>query len=122
VPPRPRLRPAPGNALLFSWLVTGVVVFGFSSQKFPQYFVSILVPAYCYRWTELVRWDWRPGWKNAAIAVATLAGAGSFLLAIPVYSVKAGLAGNPAHPAKALSVFEGRKGAQAISECARIFH
>jgi hypothetical protein len=39
-----------------------------------------------------------------------------------VFFWKADLADNPAHPTQALSVFEGRKGAQAISECARILH
>jgi hypothetical protein len=39
-----------------------------------------------------------------------------------VFFWKADLADYPAHPAQALSVFEGRKGAQAISECARILH
>ena len=79
--------PARPNALLFSWLVTGVVVFGSSSLKFPQYFVLILVPAYCYLWTELARWDWRLAAKRAAMATAVVAGIGSFLLTMPAFNV-----------------------------------
>jgi 4-amino-4-deoxy-L-arabinose transferase-like glycosyltransferase len=79
--------PARPNALLYSWLVTGVVVFGSSSLKFPQYFVLILVPAYCYLWTELAGWDWRLAAKRAAVGVAVVAGIGSFLLTVPAFSV-----------------------------------
>jgi hypothetical protein len=38
-----------------------------------------------------------------------------------VYFFKVNLADNPAEPSKALSVFEGRKGAVAISDCAKLF-
>jgi len=38
-----------------------------------------------------------------------------------VYFFKVNLADNPAEPSKALSVFEGRKGAVAISACAKLF-
>jgi hypothetical protein len=38
-----------------------------------------------------------------------------------VYFFKVDLADNPAHPAKSLSTFEGRKGAVAISDCAKLF-
>jgi 4-amino-4-deoxy-L-arabinose transferase-like glycosyltransferase len=79
--------PARPNALLYSWLATGVVVFGSSSLKFPQYFVLILVPAYCYLWIELARWDWRMAWKRAAVGAAVVAGIGSFLLTIPAFGV-----------------------------------
>lgn len=79
--------PAQDNALLFSWLVTGIVVFGLSSLKFPQYFALILIPAYCFLWTEVARWHWRPARKYAAVAAATVAGLGSFLLTVPVFSV-----------------------------------
>jgi 4-amino-4-deoxy-L-arabinose transferase-like glycosyltransferase len=78
--------PAQGNALLFSWLVTGIVVFGFSSLKFPQYFALILIPAYCFLWTEVAGWDWRSAWRCTAMAAATLAGLGSFLLTVPAFS------------------------------------
>ena len=39
-----------------------------------------------------------------------------------VFFWKVDLTDNPAHPATSLSTFEGRKGAAAISECARILH
>jgi 4-amino-4-deoxy-L-arabinose transferase-like glycosyltransferase len=78
--------PAQGNALLFSWLATGIVVFGLSSLKFPQYFALILIPAYCFLWTEVARWDWRPAWRSTAVAAAALAGLGSFLLTVPAFS------------------------------------
>ena len=75
------------NALLFSWLAMGVAVFGLSSLKFPQYFALILVPAYCYLWTEVARWEWRPMLKAVAAATAAVAGVGAFLLTIPAFSV-----------------------------------
>jgi 4-amino-4-deoxy-L-arabinose transferase-like glycosyltransferase len=77
--------PAQGNALLFSWLVTGIVVFGFSSLKFPQYFVLILLPAYCFLWTEMASWRWRSAWKHTVMATAVMAGLGSFLLTVPAF-------------------------------------
>jgi len=79
--------PAQENALLFSWLVTGIVVFGVSSLKYPQYFAVILIPAYCFIWTEVARWNWRSAWKNTVMATAVVAGLGSFLLTVPAFSV-----------------------------------
>ena len=79
-------KPAQDNALLFSWLVTGIVVFGLSSLKFPQYFALILIPAYCFLWTEIIRWNWRPGWKGAAMGTAVVAALGSFALTVPAFS------------------------------------
>ena len=79
--------PAQDNALLFSWFVTGIVVFGLSSLKFPQYFALILIPAYCFLWTEVASWNWRLAWKRTVIAVAAVAGLGSFWLTVPVFSV-----------------------------------
>ena len=78
--------PARPNALMYSWLVTGVVVFGSSALKFPQYFVLILVPAYCYLWTELARWNWRLAWKELTVAAAVFAGIGTFLMTVPTFS------------------------------------
>src|SRR5580658_9045150 len=77
--------PAQGNALLFSWMAAGVVVFGFSSLKFPQYFAMILIPAYCFLWTELARWDWRDAWKASVVAAAVVASVGCFALTVPAY-------------------------------------
>jgi 4-amino-4-deoxy-L-arabinose transferase-like glycosyltransferase len=79
-------RPAQGNALLFSWLATGIVVFGLSSLKFPQYFALILIPAYCYLWTEVARWDRPLIWKRVVVATAVVAGVGSFLPTVPAFS------------------------------------
>ena len=79
--------PVQGNALLFSWLVTGMVVFGFSTLKFPQYFALILIPGYCFLWSEVARWNWRRAWRGTAMAAAAVAGLGSFLLTVPVFSV-----------------------------------
>ena len=79
--------PARPNALLYAWFATGVVIFGTSSLKFPQYFALILVPAYCYLWTELARWTWPRRVKLAAAGAATAAGIGSFLLTVPAFSV-----------------------------------
>ena len=64
-----------------------MVVFGLSSLKFPQYFALILLPAYCFLWTEVARWNWRSIWKRGAVATAALAGLGSFLLTVPAFSV-----------------------------------
>ncbi len=76
--------PAEGNALLFSWLATGIVVFGVSSLKYPQYFALILMPAYCFFWTEVARWNWRSAWKSTVMVTAVVAGMGSFLLMFPL--------------------------------------
>jgi 4-amino-4-deoxy-L-arabinose transferase-like glycosyltransferase len=78
--------PAQGNALLLSWLVSGIVVFGISALQFPQYFALILVPAYCFLWTEVARLDWRTAWKGATAGAAALAGAASLLLALQAFS------------------------------------
>jgi 4-amino-4-deoxy-L-arabinose transferase-like glycosyltransferase len=79
--------PAQDNALLYAWFVTGVVVFGASSLKFPQYFVLILMPAYCYLWTEVASWRTGARWQKYWSAVAALVGLGSFLLTVPVFNV-----------------------------------
>jgi 4-amino-4-deoxy-L-arabinose transferase-like glycosyltransferase len=80
-------KPVQDNALLFSWLATGMVVFGLSSLKFPQYFALILLPAYCFLWTEVARWDWQQVWGRTAVAAAVVAGLGSFMLVVPAFSV-----------------------------------
>jgi 4-amino-4-deoxy-L-arabinose transferase-like glycosyltransferase len=79
--------PAQDNALLFSWFVTGVVVFGLSSLKFPQYFALILLPGYCFLWTEVARRNWRSAWKSTILGAAVLAALGSFALTVPAFSV-----------------------------------
>jgi 4-amino-4-deoxy-L-arabinose transferase-like glycosyltransferase len=78
-------RPAQGNALLFSWFAAGVVVFGVSSLKFPQYFALILIPGYCFLWTELSSWDW-PALARCVLPVAAaLAGLASLSLVLPAF-------------------------------------
>ena len=79
--------PVQSNAVLYAWLLTGVVVFGVSTLKFPQYFVLILLPAYCYFWTELARWDLDPWWRTFWPIAAAVVGTMSFLLTIPVFNV-----------------------------------
>ena len=81
-------RPVRPNALLYSWLMTGAVVFGVSSLKFPQYFVLILLPSYCFLWTELARMQHKKAiWRRIWPTVAIVAGLGSFLLTVPALSV-----------------------------------
>jgi 4-amino-4-deoxy-L-arabinose transferase-like glycosyltransferase len=77
--------PARANALLFSWFWAGVVVFGVSSLKYPQYFALILIPGYCYLWTELRAWNWSAALRTAAPLAASAAGIGSLLLALPAF-------------------------------------
>lgn len=79
--------PVQDNALLYSWLVTGVVVFGTSSLKFPQYFVLILLPAYCYFWTEFAYWDFQLRWRKFWPVAAAVIGTCSFLFTVPVFNV-----------------------------------
>ncbi len=79
--------PVQANAVLYAWLVTGAVVFGVSSLKFPQYFVLILLPAYCYFWTELAHWDLDAWWKRFWPIAAAIVGTMSFLFTIPVFNV-----------------------------------
>ena len=63
------------------------MVFGSSSLKFPQYFVLILLPAYCYLWTELASWQVGVRWRVYWPAAAALIGLCSFLLTVPVFNV-----------------------------------
>ena len=78
--------PVQDNALLYAWFVSGVVVFGSSSLKFPQYFVLILLPAYCYLWTELASWRIGARWRKYWPAAAAIVGLCSFLLTVPVFN------------------------------------
>jgi len=73
--------------MLYSWFVTGVVVFGSSSLKFPQYFVLILLPAYCYLWTEVAHWEIGTRWRTMLPLAASAIGILSFLLTVPVFNV-----------------------------------
>jgi 4-amino-4-deoxy-L-arabinose transferase-like glycosyltransferase len=71
-------RPVTGNALLWSWMASAIVIFGFSSLRYPQYFALILVPMYAWFWTETTNWQLRPLGRNVLVAVACLAGIASF--------------------------------------------
>lgn len=75
--------PAGRNALFFSWMTAGVVVFGMSSLRFPQYFALILVPAYCFFWSEVWQWDRDVRVKITAAGLAVLAGCLSFWMRVP---------------------------------------
>lgn len=45
--------PLQRNTLLFSWTAAAIVVFGASELRYQQYFALLLVPLYCFLWTEL---------------------------------------------------------------------
>jgi hypothetical protein len=78
--------PVRGNALMFSWLAAGVVVFGVSSLKFPQYFVLLLIPMYAFAWSEIGHWQWRPAWGYLVAGVAVAAGVTAFSLSLTAFS------------------------------------
>jgi hypothetical protein len=80
------LHAAARNALLLSWLTAGIVVFGPSSLRFSQYFALILVPAYCFFWSEMWQWDRRAAVKYATAGLAVAAGLTSFWLRVPTQS------------------------------------
>lgn len=73
--------PVQQNALLFSWMAAGLVIFGFSSLRYPQYFALILLPAYGFWWTETWWWQWL-GWgrlkRTVALTAACVLGVVSF--------------------------------------------
>jgi 4-amino-4-deoxy-L-arabinose transferase-like glycosyltransferase len=74
--------PLRSNALLFSWLAAGFLIFGLSALKFPQYFALILIPLYAFFWTELAKWDRPARLKFVAVALAVVLGFGSFYLRV----------------------------------------
>jgi 4-amino-4-deoxy-L-arabinose transferase-like glycosyltransferase len=78
--------PVRSNSILFCWSVAGVLVFGASQLHFPQYFALILIPLYCYLWTEAYEYvRARPGRLKLAAAAWTavgLLGIGSFYLRV----------------------------------------
>src|SRR3984957_1458726 len=71
-------RPVTGNPLLWSWMASAIVIFGFSSLRYPQYFTLILVPMYAWFWTETKNWRLPPLSRNVLVGVACLAGIASF--------------------------------------------
>jgi Dolichyl-phosphate-mannose-protein mannosyltransferase len=102
-----RLRP---DALLWSWMAAGVVVFGSSSLRFPQYFALILVPMYCFWWAAV----WHSGAsarvKLAAVAAAVVLGVGSFWARVPAQT------GNPFRAAQAYAATSIPPGAVVVTE------
>jgi 4-amino-4-deoxy-L-arabinose transferase-like glycosyltransferase len=78
--------PIQRNTLLFSWAAAAIVVFGASELRYQQYFALLLVPLYCFLWTELSYYVIsRPRLYPAALAVAAvvvLVGLGSFYLRV----------------------------------------
>jgi hypothetical protein len=71
-------RPVTDNALLWSWMASAIVIFGFSSLRYPQYFALILVPMYAWFWTETRQWKLRLRSRNVMVAAACIAGIASF--------------------------------------------
>ncbi|HEV2373494.1 MAG TPA: glycosyltransferase family 39 protein [Streptosporangiaceae bacterium] len=82
--------PLQRNALLFSWTAAAIVVFGASELRYQQYFALLLVPLYCFLWTELSYIvASRPRLARAAVAgaaVVVLVGLGSFYMRVASHS------------------------------------
>jgi 4-amino-4-deoxy-L-arabinose transferase-like glycosyltransferase len=74
------LEPVRDNALLWSWSAAGVVVFGESTLKYPQYITLVLVPLYACFWSEARHWNWHRLARGSLVACAVLLGLGSFYL------------------------------------------
>lgn len=98
------------DALLWSWMSAGVVVFGSSSLRFPQYFALILVPMYCYIWSAVWAADRSARLKLAAVAVAVVLGVGSFWLRVPAQT------GNPFREVQAYAASSIPPGAVVVTE------
>ncbi len=71
-------RPVAGNALLWSWMTSAIVIFGSSSLRYPQYFALVLVPMYAWFWTETRNWRLRWPGRGVLLGLACLAGLASF--------------------------------------------
>ena len=71
-------RPVKDNALLWSWMASAIVIFGFSTLRYPQYFALILVPMYAWFWTETRHWRLGTRGRTVLVAVACAAGIASF--------------------------------------------
>jgi len=60
--------PVRSNSILYCWSVAAIIVFGASQLRFPQYFALLLIPFYCFIWTELA-----PNvlaWRRSRVIVA----------------------------------------------------
>jgi hypothetical protein len=102
-----RLQP---DALLWSWMAAGVVVFGSSSLRFPQYFALILVPMYCYIWSAVWAAPRPVRLKLAAAGVAVVLGVGSFWLRVPAQT------GNPFREVQSYAAASIPPGAVVVTE------
>jgi hypothetical protein len=71
-------RPVSANPLLWSWMASAIVIFGFSTLRYPQYFALVLVPMYAWFWTETRHWRLRRRGRAVLLTVACLAGIASF--------------------------------------------
>jgi 4-amino-4-deoxy-L-arabinose transferase-like glycosyltransferase len=98
--------PAQSNALLFSWTAAAFIVFAASALKFPQYFSLVLIPLYCFWWTEFTRWDRRK--LLLAIPAAAVAGVISFTLV--------GTGDNPFHQAQIYAATSIPRSALVVTE------
>jgi len=78
--------PVRPNSVLFSWSACGVLVFGASQLHFPPYFALVLIPVYCYLWTEVYAYvRAKPGRLQVAVVAWTfvvILGLGSFYLRV----------------------------------------
>ena len=79
-------RPVQSQALLFSWSAAGIVTFGFSNLRFPQYFALILLPLYLLCWTTVWNWERSTVVKMLLASLAVIAGVTSFSLSTTAQS------------------------------------
>jgi 4-amino-4-deoxy-L-arabinose transferase-like glycosyltransferase/glycosyltransferase involved in cell wall biosynthesis/putative flippase GtrA len=103
-------RQSPPNVLLLSWTIAGILVFGLSSLKFPQYFVLVLLPLYCLGWTELASWNRTDKWKTTVVACAVACGIASLLLSMVA------LRGNPFAQARQYAAADINPGSVVVTE------
>jgi hypothetical protein len=78
--------PARPQALLFAWSAAGVVTFGLSSVRFPQYFALVLVPLYLLFWTTISE-RLEPAMRYAAVSLACAAGVFSWVLSADAHQI-----------------------------------
>jgi hypothetical protein len=98
------------DALLWSWMAAGVVVFGSSSLRFPQYFALILVPMYLFWWSAVWRSQAATRTKLAAVGAAVVLGIVSFWLRVPTQN------GNPFRDVQVYAARSMPAGAVVVTE------
>jgi hypothetical protein len=102
--------PLQPDALLWSWMAAGIVVFGSSSLRFPQYFALILVPMYCLWWSAVWQSSSSTRLKAAAVGLAVACGITSFWLRVPEQN------GNPFRQAQAYAATSIPRSAVVVTE------